>query len=97
MEGRFDKIEDRLKKIEETPASTVKSVVKSGTVLEKSFNTGGSQPEGIDALPKRKVMELMEKAVADGKLKDHVLFNFEGSPVPVLTAEQKDILKAYLA
>jgi len=96
LEGRFDKIEDRLKKIEETPATTVKSVVKSGTVLEKSFNTGGGQPEGIDALPKRKVMELMEKAVADGKLKDHVLFNFEGSPAGFLTPDQKEILKSYL-
>jgi len=96
LEGRFDKIDDRLTKIEQTPAAPAKSVVKSGVVLEKSFNTGGAQPEGVDALPKRKVLELIEKAVAEGKLQDNVLFSYEGSPSGFLTPAQKEILKSYL-
>jgi len=95
---KFTAIEDRLKKIEETPASTARSVVKSGVVLEKSFDAGkgagGEVTEGIDALPKRQVMGLIEKAVADGKIKDSVLFAYEGN-AQILTPEMKEILKSY--
>jgi hypothetical protein len=41
-------------------------------------------------------MELMEKAVADGKIKDSVLFSYEGSPNADLTTDQKEILKSYI-
>lgn len=96
IEKVLKSLDERLTKIEHTPVGTAKSVVKSGTVLEKSFNTGGAQPEGVDALPKRKVLELIEKAVAEGKMQDNVLFSYEGSPSGFLTPAQKEILKSYL-
>ena len=96
LNEKFSAFDKRLEKIEQTPVQAAKSVVKSGTVLEKSFGSGGAQAEGIDALPKRRVMELLEKAVAEGKIRDSVLFSYEGSPVFQLPGEVKDILKSYL-
>jgi hypothetical protein len=92
---KFGKVEERLTKIEATPVTAAKSVVKSGTVLEKSFATGdGKGAEGVDAMPKRKVMELLEKAVAEGKVRDSTLFSYEGSPNFQLPADVKEILKS---
>jgi hypothetical protein len=90
-------MDERLTKIETTPVQSPKSVVKSGTVLEKSFGSpgGAGGAEGIDALPKRRITELLEKAVADGKVRDSVLFSYEGSPGFQLPADVKDILKSY--
>lgn len=92
----FASFDERLKKIEETPVATApKSIRKAAEPIQKSFASGAS-PEGIDALNKRQITELMEKAVADGKIRDTVLFSFEGSPTFQLADETKEILKSYL-
>ena len=98
MNEKFGKVDERLARIEKTPVQAVKSVVKGGTVLEKSFGgTGGAQPEGIDALPKRQVVELLEKAVGEGKVQDSILFSYEGDPLYRLSNGVKEILKSYMA
>jgi len=94
---KLDGFDGRLKKIEETPVRTVaKSVLKDGKVLEKSFDAGGESTDEFDALSKRKKVDLISKAIADGKIKDTVLFTFEGEPSYQFTDEQKDILKPYM-
>jgi hypothetical protein len=98
MSEKFGKVDERLTKIEATPITAARSIVKSGQVLEKSFATGdGKTPEGIDAMPKRRITELLEKAVADGKIRDSVLFSYEGSPNFQLPADVKDILKSMVS
>lgn len=87
-------LDERLKRIEETPVSGPKSIRKAA-VIEKSF-AGTGQVDEIDQLPKRKVIDLLEKAVVDGKIKDTVLIAYESEMNYPLTAEQKDILKSYL-
>ena len=93
MQKAFD---ERLVKIEKTPISLPKSMVKSGNVLEKSFAGDTGVDGGIDQLPRSKVTQLLEKAVADGKIRDGVLFSFEGSRDYALTQDQKELLKAYI-
>jgi hypothetical protein len=93
MQKAFD---ERLVKIEKTPVSAAKSIVKSGSVLEKSFAGDTGVNDSIEQLPRRKVAELLEKAVADGKIRDGVLFSYEGSQNYSLTQEQKELLKAYI-
>jgi len=97
VSGKLDGFDARLKKIEETPVIPVaKSVTKDGKVLQKSFDSGGVQVDEFDALSKRKKVDLISKAVSDGKIKDTVLFTFEGEPSYIFTDEQKDILKSYM-
>jgi hypothetical protein len=94
---KFTKVDDRLSKIEQTPVSLPKSVMKKGAVLEKSFSASdAATPEGVDALPKRAVVELLEKAVGDGKIKDSFLFSYEGDPLFRLPDGVKEVLKSYL-
>jgi len=93
MQKAFD---ERLVKIEKTPISLPKSMVKSGNVLEKSFAGDTGVDGGIDQLPRSKVTQLLEKAVADGKIRDGVLFSYEGSRDYTLTQDQKELLKAYI-
>ena len=93
MQKAFD---ERLVKIEKTPISLPKSMVKSGNVLEKSFAGDTGVDGGIDQLPRSKVTQLLEKAVADGKIRDGVLFSYEGSRDYTLTQDQTELLKAYI-
>lgn len=89
---KLDTLSKRLEVIENMPARGAKSIIKSAQVIEKSFAGGGET--GIDALPKRKVLDLMEKAVGEGKLQDSKLFAYESANI--LTDDTKDILKSYL-
>jgi hypothetical protein len=41
-------------------------------------------------------MELLEKAVVDGKIKDSIMFAFEGSPAYQFMDAEKEILKSYI-
>ncbi len=92
----FAGFDERLKKIEQTPiAAAPKTIRKAAEPIAKSFASGNA-PEGVDALNKRQTVELMEKAIADGKIKDTVLFSYEGSPTFQLTEDTKEILKSYL-
>jgi hypothetical protein len=96
LSKKLDGFDERLKKIEETPVTSVpKTIRKAAEPIQKSFASGDA-PEGIDGLPKRQVVELLEKAVADGKIRDTVLFSYEGSPTFNLATETKEILKSYL-
>ena len=88
---KLDDLSKRLEVIENQPARGAKSVVKSAQVIEKSFD---GSPQGVDALPKRKVLELMEKAVTDGKLQDSKLYAYEASNI--ISDDTKDILKSYI-
>ena len=93
---KLDAFDGRLKVIEQTPVSSApRSIMKAAQPIEKSFNTGGD-PEGVDTLTRRQKIEIMEKAVADGKLKDVVLFNYEADHLAPLSVETRDILKSYL-
>ena len=53
----------------------------------------------LDKLSKREVVQLLEKAVLDGKIRDTTLFTFEGTHRltgdPVFTTEERDILFSY--
>jgi hypothetical protein len=89
---KLDSLSKRLEVIENTPVRGAKSIVKSAQVIEKSFAT--DERSGIDALPKRKVLDLMEKAVGEGKLQDSKLFAYESANI--ITDDTKDILKSYL-
>lgn len=99
---KFDAIDERLKKIEETPVTTVKSIQKSvqAKEIKKSFTASGKETDEVDelaALPKRQVMGLLEKGVAEGKIKDSTLFAYEGSPgVFKFSSEDEEILKSYI-
>lgn len=98
---KFDAVDERLKKIEETPVQTgAKTIQKSVQKIEKSFTASGKETGEVDelaALPKRQVMGLLEKALADGKIKDSTMFAFEGSPgVFKFTVEDEEILKSYI-
>jgi hypothetical protein len=98
---KFDDMDARLKKIEDTPvAAGPKTIQKSVQKIEKSFTASGKEVEGTDelaALPKRQVMALLEKAVADNKIKDSTLFAYEGSPgVFKFNSEDEEILKSYI-
>jgi hypothetical protein len=88
---KLDDLSKRLEVIENMPARGAKSIVKSAQVIEKSFD---GTPAGIDALPKRKVLDLMEKAVGEGKLQDSKLFAYESANI--ITDDTKNILKSYL-
>ena len=88
---KLDDLSKRLEVIENMPARGVKSIVKSAQVIEKSFE---GSPTGIDSLPKRKVLDLMEKAVGEGKLQDRKLFAYESANI--ITDDTKEILKSYL-
>ena len=90
---KLDTLSKRLEVIENAPARGAKSIIKSAQVIEKSF-AGGEVGGGIDALPKRKVLDLMEKAVGEGKLQDSKLFAYESANI--LTDDTKNILKSYL-
>lgn len=96
IKDQFAKMDTRLKTIEDTPSTPARSVMKSGKVLEKSFGAGTETGDSIDQLPKRRIVELLEKAVADGKVKDSELFSYEGSPVYILPKDTKEILKSYI-
>lgn len=96
LSKKLDGFDERMKNIEQTPiAPAPKSIRKAAEPIQKSF-ASGEQAEGIDGLGKRQIVDLLEKAVADGKVRDTVLFSFEGSPTFNLAAETKEILKAYL-
>lgn len=88
----LDTLSKRLEVIEQTPVRGAKSVVKSAQVIEKSF--AGQEDRGVDGLPKRKVLDLMEKAVGEGKLQDSKLFAYESANI--LTDDTKEILKSYM-
>ncbi len=90
--NKLDTLSKRLETIENQPARPAKSIVKA-QVIEKSF-AGGGEKQGVDALPKRKVLDLMEKAITDGKLQDNKLFAYESSNI--ISDETKDILKSYI-
>lgn len=92
LSTKLDGLDKRLGVIESTPLRGAKSITKSAQVIEKSFAGGGA--EGIDALPKRRVLELMEKAVTEGKLQDSKLFAYESNNI--ITDDTKDILKSYI-
>lgn len=93
LTAKLDGFDKRLEVIESMPARGAKSIIKSAQVIEKSFASGDDK-SGIDALPKRKVLDLMEKAVGEGKLQDSKLFAYESANI--LTDDTKDILKSYL-
>jgi hypothetical protein len=93
---KLDAFDARLKVMEHTPAAQPKTIMKSAQPIEKSFNTGG-EPDGLDTLTRRQKIEIMEKAVADGKLKDTELFNYEANHLAPMSDETKTVLKSYLS
>lgn len=92
LTAKLDGFDKRLEVMENMPARGAKSIIKSAQVIEKSFAGGGET--GIDALPKRKVLDMMEKAVGKGKLQDSKLFAYESANI--LSEDTKNILKSYL-
>jgi len=85
----------RLKKIEETPVGTRKSILKAA-VIEKGMISGQGGDDPFATMPKRKIVDLLAKAVEDGKINPNVLFSFEAEQNYPLTDDHKDILKAYI-
>jgi hypothetical protein len=92
LTAKLDGFDKRLEVMENMPARGAKSIIKSAQVIEKSF--AGTAEGGIDALPKRKVLDMMEKAVGEGKLQDSKLFAYESANI--LSDDTKNILKSYL-
>jgi hypothetical protein len=56
-------------------------------------------PDMLSSLSRRKVIDLLEKAVMDGRIKDTRLFDFEGRggmELSDFTVEEKEIMTEYL-
>jgi hypothetical protein len=89
----FKTFDERLIAIEQTPVRGPKSVLKAVTI-EKSFAGKEGDFAGI---PKRKVVDALEKAVYAGKIKDSVLIAYEAEPQYPLSEDVQDIVKSFLA
>lgn len=89
----FKSFDERLKAIEQTPIRGPKSVLKAVTI-EKSFTEGSGD---LSQVPKRKIVDALEKAVYAGKVKDSILIAYEAEPQFPLTDDVQEIVKSFLA
>lgn len=87
--------EERLEVIEKTPITQSKSI-KKAVEIKKSFAGEGGEEGDISTLPKSVIADALSKAVIDGKMKDTVLMAYEAEHNFPLTAEQQEIVKAYI-
>jgi hypothetical protein len=79
------------------PVGTGISVGFSGAVIDPRRLVGSV--DCLETLPRRKIANLLEKAVMDGKIRDNVLFTFEAQwdcDGYTFTTEERDILLSYL-
>ncbi len=96
MKGFFKSVEDRLTVIEQTPVGRPKTIMKAAEI-KKSFAGGeGGGETTLATTPKRVIADALTKSVMDGKIKDTVLMAFEAEHNYPFTAEQEEIVKAYI-